>query len=193
MLHWFNYLFILIFTAGLFLLLVLDSRKMILYALGSVLLMAFVINVQIWPFTFALSKLITGMMAAIILHTSPPVPAQSVLGAGRTGKVFRATALAFGLVLIVFSVPTVSSFLSVNPEQLLISLFMMVCGFIQLGISQNPYRVFLGLITVFLGFEFIYGSLERSLLINGMFAAVDLLIALVGSYLINNSFEDKEE
>lgn len=193
MFHWYNYLFILIFTAALFLLLISDSRKIILYALGSVLLMAFVINVQFWPFTFALSKLITGTMAVVILHFSPVMPSPSVLGEGRTGKVFRATALAFGLALIVFTVSVVSTFLSINSEQILISLFMMVCGFIQLGISQNPYRVFLGLITVFLGFEIIYGSLERSLLINGMFAAVDLLIALVGSYLITNSFEDEEE
>lgn len=190
---WFNYPIILIFTASLFLLLVSDSRKMILVALGSVLIMAFVVNIQFWPFTFALSKLVTGAMAIVILHLSPVSPSQSVLGEGGTGKVFRATALFFGLVLLGFSVSTISTFLSISPEQILISLFMMVCGFIQLGISQNPYRVFLGLIIVFLGFEFIYGSLESSLLINGMLAAVDLLIALVGSYLITNSLKDGEE
>lgn len=191
--NWFNYPIILVFTAGLFLLLVSDTRKMILIALGSVLLMAFVVNIQFWPFTFALSKLVTGVMAIVILHFSPVMPSQSVLGVGRTGKVFRATALVFGLVLIGFSVSAISSFLSINPEQVLISLFMMTCGFIQLGISQNPYRVFLGLITVFLGFEILYGTLESSLLINGLLAAVDLLIALVGSYLITNSLKDEEE
>jgi len=192
--HWYNYPFILILTAGLFLLLVSDSRKMILIAFGSVLLMAFVVNIQFWPFTFSLSKLVTGTMAIVILHFSPVMtPSQSVLGTGKTGKVFRATALVFGFVLIGFSVSTVSTFLSINPEQILLSLFMMACGFIQLGISQNPYRVFLGLITLFQGFEIIYGSLESSLLINGMLAAVDLLIAFVGSYLITNSLKDEEE
>lgn len=191
--NWINYPFILILTAGLFLLLLADSRKMILIAFGSVLLMAFVINIQFWPFTFALTKLITGTMAIVILHFSPSISSQTVLGPGKTGIVFRATALAFGLVLISFSVSSISTFLSLNPEQILISLFMMLCGFIQLGISQNPYRVFLGLLLVFQGFEIIYGSLESSLLINGMLAAVDLLVALVGSYLIANSLKEEEE
>ncbi len=193
MTHWINYVFIAILTGGLFLQLISDSRRINLITFSGVLLMAFVINIQFWSFTFALSKLITGLMAILILNLSPNVITQSMFDDSRTSKVFRGVAFAFLLVLILFLVPKSSLFLSIPLEQTLAALFMMVSGFVTLGISQNPYRVILGLIALFLGFEIIYGSVESSLLINGMLAAVDLLVALIGSYLITNSLAEEEE
>jgi hypothetical protein len=193
MTHWINYIFIAILTGGLFLQLISDSRRINLAAFSGTLLMAFVINIQFWSFTFALSKLITGLMAILILNLSPNLMTQSLFEGSRTSKVFRGVAFAFLLILILFIVPKSSIFLSIPLEQTLAALFMMVSGFVTLGISQNPYRVILGLIVLFLGFEIIYGSVESSLLINGMLAAVDLLVALIGSYLITNSLAEEEQ
>lgn len=191
--NWINYPFIFILAIGLFVLLLTDSRRLVMIAMGIVLIMSFVVNIQFWSFTFALSKFITGIMAGLILNLTPETISQSIFGKSRMGQVFRGTALAFGFALIIFISKKASVFLSIDQELILTSMFIMVCGLIQLGISQNPYRVFLGLIILFLGFEILYGSLENSLLINGMFAAVDLLIALVGSYLITNSLEEEVE
>jgi hypothetical protein len=193
MTHWINYIFVVVLTVGLFLQLFSDSRKINLIAFSGSLLMVFVINIQFWTFTFALAQFITGLMALLILNLAPNVFAQSMFGGSRTGKVFRGVAFGFGLIITLFIVPKSSMFLSIPLEQILASLFMMICGFIALAITQNPYRVILGLITLFLGFAVIYGSVERSLLINGMLVAVDLLIALVGSYLITNSIAEVEE
>lgn len=193
MTHWINYIFIIILTGGLFLQLISDSRRVNLIAFGVSLLMIFVINIQFWTFTFALIKFISGLMALLILNLSPNILAQSMFGGSHTGMVFRGVAFTFGLIAVLFIIPKSSMFLPMPLEQILASLFMMICGFIALALTQKPYRVILGLITLFLGFEVIYGSVERSLLINGMLAVVDLLIAFVGSYLITNSIADAEE
>jgi hypothetical protein len=43
------------------------------------------------------------------------------------------------------------------------------------------------------GFEILYGTIENSILVNGLISMVDLLIALVGSYLLNQVHEDVTE
>lgn len=191
--NWVNYIFLLIFVAGLFLFVLIDRRGMNLIAFSGIMLLGFVINIQFWPFTFALAKLLTGLMAILILYLTPADRAESLFGSSRTGKVFRGVALGLGLIIILFIAPRSTEFLSIPLEQFLASMFMVVAGIIQIGISQNPYREFLGIITLFLGFEIIYGSVERSLLINGMLAAVDLLLAFIGSYLITNGVEGGKE
>jgi hypothetical protein len=193
MTHWINYLILFVLAAGLFVLLLSDSRRTNMFSFAGVMLTIFIINIQFWPFTFALAKLITGLMAVLILNLTPTVPLQSMFGDGSTGKVFKAVALTFGMLLILFTFPLSSTFLSITTEQLLAALFVIICGFIQLGTTRKSNRVILGILTLYMGFEIIYGSIERSLLINGLLAAVDLLIALVGSYILINSVQEAEE
>jgi hypothetical protein len=54
-----------------------------------------------------------------------------------------------------------------------------------LGIRFEPHSVILGILLVFSGFELLYASVETSVLINGLLSAINLLMALIGSLMID--------
>jgi hypothetical protein len=56
--------------------------------------------------------------------------------------------------------------------------------------TTSPFYIIVGIMTVFFGFELLYASIETSILINGLLAAMNLLVALVGSYLISLKQEE---
>lgn len=172
---------------GLFLFFLTDSRRVATYAFLAITLVVFSINIQFWNWSFALVKLVTFSMALLILNLSPEESNESIFGGSRSGMIFRAAVLVFGLIFVGFIAPKTQEFLGMDLDQVYASFFLILCGLMQLGISKNPYRAILGLLTFFMGFEIIYGSVEKSLLINGMLAAIVLIIALIGSYLQINS------
>jgi hypothetical protein len=57
-------------------------------------------------------------------------------------------------------------------------------GLLQIGITEEPLRVGAGLLTLLSGFEIAYSSIEPSLAVVALLAAVHLGIALVVSYLL---------
>jgi hypothetical protein len=57
-------------------------------------------------------------------------------------------------------------------------------GMLHLGMTIQPFRVILGLLTVLSGFEALYAALESSILVAAMLATVNLGLALVGAYLL---------
>lgn len=191
--HWINYLTITILAAGLFALLLADNRKALAVAYAAVVLMIFVINIQFWSFGFSLSKLLTSIMAMVILMLTNEHGNFENHKLPGTGKIFSAVGLAFAIILTIFTIGRTSSFLAIAPDQVLPSFFVLFCGFIMLGISQQPFRIILGLLILLAGFEILYGSVEKSLLINGLLMAVTLLIAMVGSYLLTPVEKEAEE
>ena len=63
-------------------------------------------------------------------------------------------------------------------------------GLLLLGSTSNIFRVVIGLLTMLTGFETLYAAVEGSVLVAGLLAVVDLGLALVGAYLIGNSYND---
>ena len=57
-------------------------------------------------------------------------------------------------------------------------------GLLQLGMSDQPLRIIVGLLTLLSGFEVLYAAIENSVLVAGLLAVVTLGIASVGAYLI---------
>jgi len=185
--NWINYLTLVLLSIGLFWLVLSDSRRSIVVAYSVVVIIVFSINVQFWTFGFALSKLITALMAMLILILSPsPSDLQEEM-ALRTGRLFRAAGLLFFFLMIIFTIDESARFLSLSIDQTLSSLFILVSGFLLIGTAREPFNVIIGLMTMLVGFEIIYGSVEQSLLINGLLAAVFLFIAVIGSYLISSA------
>ena len=74
--------------------------------------------------------------------------------------------------------------LNASYEQLLGSLLLASMGILHLGVTDNPFRVAVGLLTVLSGFEIIYAAVETSVLVAGFFALLALGISLLGSYLM---------
>jgi hypothetical protein len=57
-------------------------------------------------------------------------------------------------------------------------------GLLQLGLTEKPLGVTLGLLTVLSGFEILYAVVESSTLVSGLLACVHLGLALAGGYLL---------
>lgn len=191
--NWINYPTLVLLSIGLFWLLLSDSRRSIVIAYSVVVIIVFSINIQFWTFGFALSKLITALMAMLILILSPSPRDQQEEIVLRTGRLFRASGLLFFFLMIIFTIDNSAKFLSLSIDQTLPSLFILVSGFLLIGTARESFNVIIGLMTMFVGFEIIYGSVEQSLLINGLLAAVFLFIAVVGSYLISSTESTDQE
>jgi hypothetical protein len=74
---------------------------------------------------------------------------------------------------------------NMSPPGLLGSTLLMALGLLQLGLSEDPFRVGLGLLTLISGFEVVYSALEPSLAVLALLAAVHMGIAVVVSYLLS--------
>ena len=62
----------------------------------------------------------------------------------------------------------------------------------QLGTNASPYLTIMSLLSFMAGFELIHAALERSTLLTGLMASVNLGLALVGVYFIMKS-NDRDE
>lgn len=148
---------------------------------------AFWLVSQHWPLTMAAAKLVTGWMAATALGMTQINLKQYQSGEtswpqGRAFRLFSA-----GLVLLaVFAVSrSVTGWLpGANLPVVSGSLILISLGLLHLGMTANPLRVTLGLLTVLLGFETLYAAVENSILVAGLLSAVTLGLALAGSYLV---------
>ncbi|MBM3190060.1 MAG: hypothetical protein FJZ90_15230 [Chloroflexi bacterium] len=66
-------------------------------------------------------------------------------------------------------------------ELVWVSYWVMCCGLVALLIGRRPLRIGLALLTLMNGFEALYLSLEKSLLVMGLLGIVHILLALVVS------------
>jgi hypothetical protein len=72
----------------------------------------------------------------------------------------------------------------IRPEQAIGGLILIAIGLVHLGLTATPLRVVLGLLTTLSGFEILYAAIERSNLVAGLLALVNLGLALIGVYLL---------
>jgi hypothetical protein len=191
--HWINILPILILTAACIFIFITNDWRRILIAYLVIYISAFVIIAQYWSFTFSLVKLITGLMSLVVIGISInryyTVHEKKV----NSELVFRLIALCLIFILVAFMVYSISNYLSIALEIVLAALLLIGFGIFQLGITHEPYKIFLAILVLFFGFELIFSANESSLLVNGLLAVVTMLIALMGSYMIINEFETGDE
>jgi hypothetical protein len=57
-------------------------------------------------------------------------------------------------------------------------------GLLHLGLTAQPFRVVIGLLTFLSGFEILMAAVEVSALVAGLLAIINLGLALVGAYLM---------
>ena len=191
--HWINILPILILTAACIYIFITNDWRRILIAYALIYICAFAIIAQSWSFTFSLVKLLTGLMSLVVMCISInryyAIPEKKV----KSELVFRLIALCLIFILVVFMVYRISIYLSIALEIVLSALLLLGFGIFQLGITHEPYKIFLAILVLFFGFELIFSANETSLLVNGLLAVVTMLIALMGSFMIINEFEPGDE
>jgi hypothetical protein len=139
----------------------------------------------IWPLGLAAVKLIIGWTAAAVLGASRSTSElEDDEFSGISGRIFRA--LAAGLVwVLVFSIAEPMQYwIPASLPVLQAGLMLFGMGLLHLGMTTNPLRVVVGLLTVVAGFEILYASIETSILLTGLLGVVNLGLSLVGSYTL---------
>ena len=178
-------------SAGL-IVVVRDWRISLLALLGQYLLAGLVLSGMVLA-EVALIKVLIGALICPMLYLAAR---QAGWGAGRNGPAglsqreifpagpaFRLLAVTLmGLLAMALSQsypPPV-----IPPGVGLASYWLMLIGLLILLLTEHPLKAGQGLLTVIIGFELLYTSIERSLAMVWLLAVVNLLLALAIAYLI---------
>jgi len=147
----------------------------------------FILVATTWPLEMAVAKLIAGWIFCAVLG-------MAVIGLPRTvtyqrqppaSRLFRLLAATLvGLTVVSIAPAVMGGILGIGPAQALGSFILIGMGILQLGLTGQPLPTILGLLTALSGFEILYATIESSLLVAGLLAAVNLGLALIGAYVL---------
>ena len=162
----------------------------------------FFLIVSEWRLPMAASMVLAGWISAMVLGTAisglpqdsneiGDKPSWAFLSTETSQKIpisatlFRLIAAGVvGLAVVSIVYKVVDWVPGIELEQSFGALTLIAFGLLHLGLTAQPFRVVLGLLTVLSGFEIFYAAVEVSALVAGLLAAVTLGLALVGAYLI---------
>lgn len=166
-------------------------------ALGLQYTFVFLIILEVRSPMLAGIKLLVGLMVSLMLYltlmSSGLIESLLVRRRVSSGEVFRGT-IALLVVLISFLAANglqQSAFPQSSRLLLAASLGLMLFGLFQMGTITEPLYMVIGLLTFLSGFELLYASLEFSRVLEALFTAVNLSLALVGSYFIVKDVEGR--
>ena len=149
-------------------------------------LSAFLMIQTRWPISMAGAKLVTGWMACAVLGIAQLNKSRSgerefLFTRGRLFPLFTA-----GIILAVTFATSLQAadWLSLPLPIAWGSLVLVGMGLLQLGVTSEPYRVIIGLLSIFCGFEVVYSTVETSILVTALLALVTLGLALTGAYFL---------
>jgi len=188
---------ILITVTSVGLLLARDWRWLIIF-LSAQYFGMLILTLLHWPLGMASVKVVAGWMSAAILGmTRSGLPRedktekQSVLPHGR---MFRLFAAGIVVMVVATATPRVDAVMA-NAGFAVTSggLLLIGMGLLHLGVTDQILRVSIGLMTVLAGFEVLYATVERSILVAALLALINLGLALAGSYLLIASNAQTEE
>ncbi len=149
-----------------------------------------------WPLTMSAARLVTGWMAAAVLGMTRFNMKDDPAGetSWPEGRLFRIFAAGLFLVTVSAAANGLTTWLpDAGLPAIWGALVLIGLGLLHLGMTLNPLKVILGLLTTLLGFEILYSTIENSILVAGLLAVVTLGLAMTGSYLLTlNSAGDSE-
>jgi hypothetical protein len=149
-----------------------------------------------WPLEMAITKMVAGWMSSAVLGMA--MASISTAWGGEenflpSGRAFRLLAAILISVAVLSAVPTLSDFFPrVSDPTLIGGLVLISMGLLHLGLTAQPLRISIGLLTLLAGFEVIYASVESSILVAGLLAGVNIAIGVIGAYMITVSEMEQE-
>jgi len=167
------------------LLLIGQNYRISMVLLAAQYLAVFLLIFQVWPLGLAAVKMISGWMGVAILfatlvqRTGSPDPEPGI-----SSRLFRLLLGVLVWVLFFTIAPSFARWLPVPSVFLWSGGILLGVGLLQLGTSQSPLRVIIGLLTVISGFEILYAAVENSTLVTVLLAVVTLGMAIVGAYIL---------
>jgi hypothetical protein len=186
--------FSLVTSAGL---IIIRDWRLELGLLGLQYISVFWLTNQYWPISMAAIKLVTGWMAITILGITR-LNSKGVEDDSEQfwpqGRLFRLFAAGVVTMIVITVSPRVETIIpGIGLPVIYSSLILMGLGMLHLGMTAQPFRAILGLLTVLSGFEAVYAALESSILVAAMLSTVNLGLALVGAYLLSaRTLEENE-
>lgn len=190
-LSWAAVLIILITSSGL---LLSRNWRWSLGLLATQYLASFWLVTRHWPLGMAAVKLVTGWMAiaalamTLLALSQKDQAEEQFLPQGISFRLFISGVTALVVMAASPRIEAVTPGLGL--PVIAGSLLPIGMGLLLLGSTSDIFRVVLGLLTMLTGFETLYAAVEGSVLVAGLLAVVDLGLALVGVYLISNSYND---
>jgi hypothetical protein len=177
------------------LLLILSSFFLILFLGWRYALLALIVQyvgvfwliAQTLPIGLAAVKLIIGWMAGAILASSQISLGEDLPVSDLSGRIFRGFVVIFGVIVAFSILPAAEAWIPVERSLLSGGLILLISGLIQLGLTSNPFRLSIGLLTFLAGFEMIYSGLVSSVLVVGLLGLINLGVGVAGSYFILSS------
>jgi len=154
----------------------------------------FLLVLQYWSIGLAAIKLIAGLIAGTVLLSSQSnIEKEENEPVVTSESLFRLlmSILIWALVFIIE--PSAQQLVAISSSVLWSGFILIGMGLLQLGMTVEPPRIIVGLLTVLSGFEVIYAAVENSVLVAGLLAVITLGLALVGAYLIINRPEETAE
>lgn len=149
-----------------------------------------------WPVSLAIVKLIVGWMAttAIGLTCMRQINSDDTIESPASLFFRGLSGLMVILVIFVVSSPLQNSLFPNLPLVIVRSGLMLIgMALMQLGTTASPYITIMSLLSFLAGFEVIHAGLERSSLLTGLMASVNLGLALIGVYFIIKENEGNEQ
>ncbi len=139
-----------------------------------------------WPMSMATVKLITGWMVCATLGITQAGASGRAEAGGSwpQGRLFRFFAAALALTISFALAIPAAAWLGLDLPVAWGGLVLIGMGLLHLGITDQPFRVILGLLTLMAGFEVLYAAVEGSILVAALLVVVNLGLALAGSYFL---------
>ena len=168
-------------------LLISNSSQIVLIFLGVLYLCSFLLLLQVWPLGLAFVHLITGLLSVLVINsfcsqltwqTEPPRIAMDVL-----------MVIFVGVITFAFA-PQLAMYLTAPSEFLIIGFFLFVIGLLQVGTSQDAFRIFISMFIFALGFQILYAPLEGSALVTALISIIQIVLAFVGSRMVVRNKEE---
>lgn len=100
-----------------------------------------------------------------------------------TGFIFRVLVVAL-MIIVATTLSRTFVLPDLSPDVTTAVYWLVLAGLVTLTLTEEPMRAGHGLFTTLTGFDLLYTTLEKSLLMTGLWGAVNLLIALAIGYLI---------
>ncbi|HEY59279.1 MAG TPA: hypothetical protein G4N92_01120 [Anaerolineae bacterium] len=162
--------------------LISSNLRLSLASLAVQYLVVFVTIIQVWPLPLSAVLLVSGWMAVAVIGSmnSPDSISQE---RGRSEIIFRLFSSLLICTFIFTLSPQIKLWLPIPDSFILIGLIFFCIGLLQTGMSSEPIKIIIGLLTLLSGFEVVYAALEGSALVTGFLAAIHLSIATIGSIL----------
>ncbi len=157
-------------------------------------LVAFLLVSRVWPLGLSAIKLVSGWLTCVLLSMSAtPALFEEKFFSGRSARFFRLFSTLFILMIVLAAAPGMNAWLPIPYDHLVIGLLLIGMGILQMGFSQIHFRIILGLLTLLIGFEVLYASLEGSALLAAILAGITLALGLIGSTVLRRGQMRRDE